>query len=130
MFPSTSGSGLKMPGRFTGTSCWSCGAITMKMISSTSTTSTSGVTFMSGAGPRRETRLCHAKPGPVPPFLDLVLVDLLFRPALDGVEQLAGSGVQRALVARDLRREIVVGEHGRDRDRQPEGGLDERLRDA
>ncbi len=47
-------SGLaRLSGRFTGTPAVSSGAVTMKMISSTSITSTSGVTLISAIGARR-----------------------------------------------------------------------------
>src|SRR4029450_10250764 len=125
MFPSTCGSGLKMPGRSTGRSRSSCGATTMKMMSSTSTTSTSGVTFISGATPAVRTRLRHPlTPDPLPVLLlGLVPLDLRFRPPLDVVEQLPRRGVQRRLVAGDLRREVVEGEHGGDGGGEPGGGL-------
>src|SRR5262249_39077437 len=123
-FPSTSGSGLKMPGKSTWTSFSSCGATTMKMMSSTRTTSTSGVTFMSGRGSPARTRLRH-ETLPCPMLLRLVL-----GPAVDRVEKPARRRVERHLVARDRRREVVECEHGRNRHREAERGLDERLADA
>src|SRR5262245_5581354 len=138
MLPSTCGSGWKIPGRSTGMSRWSCGATTMKMISRTRTTSTSGVTFMSGATPAPRTRLCHPL---TPDSLTLLSLDLgfppglaalelRFRPALDAVEQLARSSVQRGLVLADLGREVVEREHRRNRDGEAERGFDQRFRDA
>src|ERR1700752_4586593 len=119
---STSGSGLKIPGSSTWTSCSMRGATTMKMMSSTSTTSTSGVTLMSGLTASSGTLLRHS--------LTARSMAFALRPVLDAIEKLAGGAVQCALVARDLSGEIVVGEHRRDGDAQPEGGLDERLADA
>ena len=46
----------RLSGRFTGTPLASIGAVTMKMISSTSITSTSGVTLISAIGARRPDR--------------------------------------------------------------------------
>src|SRR5262249_54050949 len=127
---STSGSGLKMPGRFTGTSRWSCGATTMKMMSSTRTTSTSGVTFMSGLTPLR-VRSRHPTTLPSWPLgLQLALVQLPLGPALDAVEHLADGAVQRRLVARDPGRQVVEAEHRGDGDGETERGLDERLGNA
>src|SRR5215472_16228779 len=120
---STSGSGLKMPGSSTGMSRCSCGATTMKMMSSTSTTSTSGVTFMSGWTPRR-TRSRHATTrGLLPIGHELALVQLLLGPALDAVEHFARRAVQSRLVTGDLGGEVVEAEHRGDGDGQAEGGL-------
>src|SRR5262249_51679479 len=104
---------------------------TMKMMSSTSTTSTSGVTFMSGWTGCSATRLRHATLRSLPLLLRRrgVLLRLLL-PALDRIEQLAGRRVQRAFVARDLRVQIVVGEHRGDGDGEAERRLDQRFRDA
>src|SRR5215470_9595418 len=99
-----------MPGKFTCTSWSRRGATTMKMMSRTRTTSTSGVTFISGLmSPRRRLR-------------DAVTTDpgrLGLAPALDGVGELARGGRERALVRGDRAREVVEREHGRDRDREP-----------
>src|SRR4051794_40617871 len=93
----------------------------MKMISSTNTTSTSGVTLMSGAiAPRWSLRRAA---------LTMALRAAL-GPILDRVEQLAGGAVQRGLVVRDRVRQVVVREHGGNRDGEAERGLDERLADA
>src|SRR4029077_14689752 len=122
---STSGSGLKMPGRFTCTSRWSCGATTMKMMSRTRTTSTSGVTFMSGWTPPARMRSRHPTTRYSLAFgLEYALLELLLRPALDAVEHLAGGAVQRGLVAADPGGQVVEAEHGRDGDGQAERGLD------
>src|SRR5262245_27323139 len=125
---STSGSGLKMPGRFTGTSRWSCGATTMKMMSRTRTTSTSGVTFMSGWTPVR-TRSRHATTLWFLP-LALDLVQLLLGPSLHAVEHLARRAVQRRLVPRDPGGQVVEAEHRGDGDGEAERGLDKCLGDA
>src|SRR4030095_14581218 len=128
-FPSVCGSGLKMPGRSSCTSCWSAGVTTMKMMRRTRTTSTSGVTFMSGVTSPL-TRLRHQvalRFRAMLLHLTLVLVDFLFGPALDRVEELAGDAVQPGLVARDHRRQVVEREHGGDRDGEAECRLDERF---
>src|SRR5262245_52283546 len=97
----------------------------MKMMRRTRTTSTSGVTFMSGrtsARPRARRRLGDAltahsgRPRLAPP--------------LDGIGELPRRGGERPLVARDRAREVVEGEHRRDRDREPERGLDQGFADA
>src|SRR6476659_6009408 len=98
----------------------------MKMIRRTSTTSTSGVTLMSGATPLRDRRLGN----PLTPELLSVRGCRVLRQVLDDVDQLAGRRGERELVVRDLRREPVEGAHGRDRDREAERRLDERLADA
>src|SRR5690242_16669047 len=117
-----------MPGRSTGTS-WSIrGATTMKMMSSTSTTSTSGVTLMSGLTPTLGLGRRHAvtafrfrvvSTSPVGALGDFATpgsrLRFALRPVLDRVEQLAGGAVQRAFVAGDLVREVVVREHRGDR---------------
>src|SRR5881628_660512 len=118
---SDSGSGLKMLGSSTCTSCSSRGATTMKMMSNTSTTSTSGVTFMSGrTSARRRSR------DPITPHLRAPGL----APSLECVRQLTGGGGQRALVGCHRGREVVEGEDGRDRDRETERRLDQRLGDA
>src|SRR5262249_7752636 len=95
------------------------GATTMKMMSNTRTTSTSGVTFMSGVTAPDLRALGD------PLMADSLTLYARLLPVLDHVEQLARRALQDALVARDRGREIVEGEHGRDRDRETEGGLDQ-----
>src|SRR3974377_1373776 len=50
VLPVASGSTLKMLGKFTCADCSIIGITTMKMMSSTKTTSTNGVTFITGCG--------------------------------------------------------------------------------
>src|SRR5262249_38741853 len=104
------------------TSWSSRGATTMKMMSSTRTTSTSGVTFMSGR--MAPTRVVLRNP------LTSHLRTVRFRPPLDRVGELPRRRRERALVARDRVREVVETEHGGDGHREPERRLDERLADA
>src|SRR5688572_25016330 len=112
-----------MPGSSTWTSWSICGATTMKMMSSTSTTSTSGVTLMSGCTPAVGLRLRHS----VTPVSSARRA--LF-PVLDVIEELASRAVERAFVLADLVRQVVEREHGGNRDREAERRLDERLADA
>src|SRR5262245_57226149 len=111
-----------MPGRSTCTSWSSRGATTMKMMSSTRTTSTRGVTFMSGR--MAPTRVVLRNP--LTPHLRTVR----FRPPLDRVRELSRCGRERALVDGDRVREVVEAEDGGNRDREAERRLDERLADA
>src|SRR6185369_15607652 len=111
-----------MPGRSTWTSWSSRGATTMKMMSSTRTTSTSGVTFMSGR--MAPTRVVLRNP--LTPHLRTVG----FRPSLDRVRELSRRRRERALVDRDRVRQVVEAEDGGDGHREPERRLDERLADA
>src|SRR6185369_8888145 len=111
-----------MPGRSTWTSWSSRGATTMKMMSSTRTTSTSGVTFMSGRMAPTRAVLRN----PLTPHLRAVR----FRPSLDRVGELSRRSRERALVACDRVREVIEAENGGNGDREPERRLDERLADA
>src|SRR5713226_7639646 len=111
-----------MLGSSTCTSWSRRGATTMKMMSSTSTTSTSGVTFMSGRTLPAVLRLRHPLTSRFP--------RLGLSPGLDRVRELACSGRERALVGRDRVREVVEGEDGGNRDGETERRLDERLADA
>src|SRR5262245_64954175 len=99
----------------------------MKMMSSTSTTSTSGVTFMSGWMSPYPGFLRHhaAIRSPLSPRRRRLLA-----PALERVDQLARRGGERQLVPRDLGGEVVEREHRRDGDRESERRLDECLGDA
>src|SRR5213593_3195721 len=110
------------------------GVTIMKMMSNTNITSMSGVTLMSALtaaralvadratgrlGLLRLEFLGEDRPAELrPDALDQV-VDQLFR----GVGHLDGEEV-------DLRREVVVQPHRRDRHHEPEGGRDERFGDA
>src|SRR5262245_50450930 len=90
----------------------------MKMISNTNTTSTSGVTLMSGGIAPRLRR------APLTPGLRAAL-----RPVLGRVEELSGRAIQRRFVARDRVGQVVEGENGGDRDREAERGFDQRFAD-
>src|SRR5262245_51096008 len=104
-----SGSGWKIPGRSSGTSCCNAGVTTMKMISRTSVTSTSGVTLMSGwtvsfaTRLRHQTARCRIAIRPLSVLLLLLLLlllpleDLLLGPALDRIEQLSRRIVEAGL---------------------------------
>src|SRR5688500_493222 len=100
-----------MPARLTFAPACICGMITMKMISSTSTTSTSGVTLMSGRARlgRRTDRLAVA--------LDL-------HPVLEEVEELALGLIDRDEQRVGARRQHVEREHRGDRDHQTDRGDD------
>src|SRR5262249_34159695 len=93
----------------------------MKMMRRTSTTSTSGVTFMSGRTSAR-------------PRLGDTLTALLllpgFSPTLERVRELARGRGQHAFFGPNVVREIVEGEHGRNGDCQAERRLDQRFTDA
>src|SRR6478735_1268387 len=90
------------------------GVTTMKMMSRTNTTSTSGVTLISGSGS----------------LLFRILGMLLAMIVLHLVEQLAHGTTKRELDSGHARRQVVVEKHGRDGDHQAESRLDQGLRDA
>ena len=92
---------------------WRNGAVTMKMMSSTSTTSTSGVTLISAIGPRD-----HAGAEAHPRTTDAT-VEELARELADDVGEFAQPAEQ-----------VVVADHRRDRRRQPRDRGDQRLGDA
>src|SRR2546425_10419248 len=117
--------GFVVFGRLTSGPFRICGAITMKMISSTSTTSTSGVTLMFDcilAG----SPSCMGRPQ------HLVLRRSDLRPAdlrdlEQEVHQLRRSAVHLDLETLHLPREVVEGDHRRDRDEDAERGRDQGL---
>src|ERR1700687_5031583 len=99
---------------------WSIGVATMKMISSTSITSTSGVTLMSPITSSCSSRRWKAMGVPVRSGeVPLRQVEELHHEVFDACPQLA------AAVS-----EVVVGDERRDRGAQPGGGVDQRLGDA
>src|SRR6478752_2168314 len=110
------------------------GVTTMKMISSTSTTSTSGVMLISGlaplalfpptATPMTQLR-SSSESGRVP-----LLGGARYGVVLQLVEQLARGAAQRGLDAGDARVQVVEGDHRRNGDQEAEGRLDQRLGDA
>src|SRR5512141_770311 len=105
-------------GRFTSTPWVSMGAVTMKMMSSTST---SGVTLMSAMtlrSPARPEELIIAMASP--------LVDL----ALEEVDEFGREAVDPGLNHPDAVQEVVVGDDGRDGRGQPRRGGNEGFGDA
>src|SRR5690606_30762306 len=112
-------SGVSTFGSSIGAPSVSAGATTMKMMSNTKTTSTSGVTLISGEPASSSSRLLLCLFAIVAPMVVLHLV-----------EQLAHRAPERELDGRDARVQVVEQDHGRDRDHQPERGLHERLGDA
>src|SRR5512145_1798741 len=97
------------------------GAVTMKMMRSTSITSTSGVTLIS---------LSVWRP---PPPVDMATALSPRRPeevAPDDVEEVVREVGHLAVEDPDLRREVVVGDDGRDGGEEADGGGDERLADG
>src|SRR5688572_18445510 len=119
-------SGFCTPGRRTCAPACIAGITTMKMMSSTSTTSTSGVTLMSGVA-----RLGRRT--------DLLSVALAVKRAryrvlrlgvLQVVDQLALGLLERLEEVVGARVEEVEGEHRRDGDDEAEGGDHQRLGDT
>src|SRR5690606_37780311 len=90
------------------------GMISMKMISSTWTTSTSGVTLMVGLGPLPGLPVSTAMP----------------MRALQVVDQLAGGVLHLHVEAVDAARQVVEEEHRGDCDDEADGGDDQGLGDA
>src|SRR5690606_13969258 len=104
-------------GRSTFTPCWSIGAVTMKMMSNTSITSTSGVTLISAI--------------PLgPPLLEPAIPDLLGGVPLDEVEEVGGEIAHLAIQHPDARDELVVEDERRDRDEEADRRGDQRLGDG
>src|SRR5690349_13107729 len=101
----------------------------MKMISSTSITSTSGVTLMSAIGPPPEPPELNAMVGlPV----GCVRSALHFADARAGGEevvQVVRESVELGVGAAVDAHEVVVREHRRDRDAEADRGHDQRLAD-
>src|SRR5688572_165134 len=104
-------------GRSTSTPCVISGAVTMKMISKTSMTSTSGVTLMSlTAFPRPPP---DDMPMVSPPQHDRTARKVLTEEVpLHDVEKIRGESVHFGLEHPDPRQEVVVRDHGRNRGRQ------------
>src|SRR6185369_6209747 len=97
-----------------------CGAITMKMISSTSTTSTNGVMLMAACIPvLSPSRMRHLR------LLDLRHLD--FRNLEQAVHELGRSPVHLNVEVLDLAHRVVKRNNGRDRDEDTEGRRDEGL---
>src|SRR4029077_2014575 len=103
-------------GRSIATPCCRIGAVTMKMMSSTSMTSTSGVTLMSEIAP----------PSLGAPNAMLFLQKM----PLGDVEELGAEVIHLCRQHAKLAGETVVHHHGRDGSSQTDGRGNERLRDA
>src|SRR5436190_24203752 len=114
IWPFSSGffAGLFVWGSFTDWPFWSMGVTTMKMIRSTSTTSTSGVTLMSAL-----------TLGLLSSIRDSMLLQ-------EEVDELGGGVGHLDLEALETVREVVEGHDRRDGDEQSERGRDQRLGDA
>src|SRR5208283_2047365 len=115
----TSGTSTSMPNSIT----W---AVSMKMISSTSTTSTNGVILTSdrlASPPRRR------EPYPPPPLTDNAMA-LVSETALGQVQELQGKVVHARAQFPDAVAEDVIGNGGWDGGEQAHGGRDQRQRDA
>src|SRR5262245_51793031 len=105
-------------GRSMVTPCWRIGAVTMKMMSSTSMTSTSGVTL-----------ICEIEsPPPDDPWSNAM--GLLEEVPLRDVEELGAERVHLGGQHAHLSRETVVHDDRRNRSREADGGGDQRLGDA
>src|SRR5574341_2240887 len=108
-------------GRFTSTPCWMSGAVTMKMMSSTSITSTSGVTLIS---------LSVWRPEPLVPIATALPPVRPEEVAPDDVEEVVREVGHLAVEDPDLRGEVVVRDHRRDGREEPDRRGDERLADG
>src|SRR6478736_5724172 len=124
-FFSSALSGCRASGRSTAAPPSSCGVTTMKMMRSTSTTSTRGVTFISGARTSRradmvdfslEERLAAAVVEPRALGVRADVADLV----LHRVDELAAGLIEAEQDGLTARGEQVVGEHRGDRGEQAE----------
>src|SRR5512136_1291376 len=106
-------------GRATSTPCWIRGAVTMKMMRSTSITSTSGVTLIS-------VRVWRPEP-PVPEATGGSSAEEV---PLHDVEEVVGEVGHLAVEDPDARDEEVVEDHRRDGGEEAHRGGDERLGDG
>src|SRR3954463_8397183 len=107
-------------GRSTFTPLWMSGAVTMKMMSKTSMTSTSGVTLMS---------VIARRPDPVSPPEKANSCRLLEDVALDDVEEVGGEVAHLVLEDADPRVECVVSDQRGHRRKESDRGGDEGLTD-
>src|SRR5512137_1231566 len=108
-------------GRFTSTPCWMRGAVTMKMMSRTSITSTSGVTLISERVWRPELDVERAK---------ALVRGSAEEVSLHDVEEVVREVRHLAVQHPDLGDEVVVGDHRGDGGEEAEGRGDERLGDG
>src|SRR4029453_6451204 len=122
--------GFLVSGRSTSGPFRICGAMTMKMISSTSTTSTSGVMLMAAfileGSPSRMGNLWHldARRRRV---THLELPELDLGDLEQAVHELRRHAVHLDVEVRDLARDVVESDHCRDGDEDAQGGRDRRL---
>src|SRR5688572_5151539 len=123
-------SARRASGSLTSTPRCSIGAVTMKMISSTSITSTSGITLISASVV--ETR--RPRPRGAPPLgigRTFGIPQRLLREVPFGdVQKFQGEVVQVRGVPLYLGREVVVGEHRRDRREESGSSRNQRIGDA
>src|SRR3989454_1086540 len=124
--------GFVVFGRLTSGPFRICGAITMNMIRSTSTTSTSGVMLMAACilagSPSR-----IGRPSLLDRYLGLRHLDLRhldLRYFEQAVHELGRSPVHLNVESLYLAREVVEGDDGRDRDEDAQRRRDQRLSDA
>src|SRR5215510_14275265 len=125
--------GFVVFGRLTSGPFRICGAITMKMISSTSTTSTSGVILMDACSlapsPSRISRTSLLDHWRLDfPHLDVNYLELRYFE--QAVHELGRSPIHLDVEILDLAREVVEGDDGRDSDEDTEGRRDQGLSDA
>src|SRR6185312_143597 len=106
---------------------WSTGAVIMKITSSTSTTSTSGVMLISESEVRVAPLLAVKATGGLP--LDWVFLGLQ-RDFFQAVEQLAGEVVHAGAEVAGASGEAVIGNHGGHGDEESGGCGDKRLGNA
>src|SRR5215213_1150366 len=130
-------------GRSIGTPAVISGAVTMKMMRSTSMTSMNGVILISLMTPRLPRRR-RRRPPPCPCAmaeaiviaaaasgrLRRVRVHALVDLARQDRRELVGEALEPRLQLRHLRLQLVVGEHRRDRREEPDRGRKQRLGDA
>src|SRR5216683_3626787 len=125
--------GFVVFGRLTSGPFRICGAITMKMISSTSTTSTSGVMLMAaciGAGsPSRIHRPFLFDPRRLD-FIHFDVKVLELRYSEQTVHELGRSPIHLDMEILNLAREVVEGDDGRNCDEDTQGRRDQGLSDA
>src|SRR5262245_12972619 len=127
LFSSPCSTGFVVSGRSTSGPLPICGAITMKMISSTSTTSTSGVMLMAAC-------ILPGSPSCIDrPALDarhLGVPDLELRNLEQAVHQLRGGPVDLDVDVLELAGELVEGDDRRDRDEAAQRRRDQGLGDT
>src|SRR5246127_5210538 len=116
---------VRVLGTFTSIPDCRTGAVTMKMISSTRTTSTSGVMLIS-ASEVRVWPLLAVKATRGPPLHRFLFGSDLFQ----AVEQFAREVVHAGAELAQRRGELVVGDHGGDGHQQAGSGRDQRFRDS